>query len=224
MVRKIGFWLLWVGFVTYAFLLAPPNQPGTPELIKNLSTGQWQGINSLVVSLFNIMGVWPIIYSCLLFIDGRAQKIPAWPFAAASFGVGAFALLPYLALRETSTEFPQGKNAFLKLLDSRLTGIALTIGTVILLGYGLLNGDWGNFIQQWQTSRFIHVMSLDFCLLCLLFPALLGDDMARRGLKNPQLFWLTALVPLFGPLIYLCVRPPVTAAGAQKVPSTSAPA
>jgi hypothetical protein len=224
MVRKIGFWLLWVGFVAYAFLLAPPNQPGTPELIKNLSTGQWQGINSLVVSLFNIMGVWPIIYSCLLFIDGRAQKIPAWPFGAFSFGVGAFALLPYLALREPSTEFPQGKNAFIKLLDSRLTGVALTIGTAILVGYGLLNGDWGNFIQQWQTSRFIHVMSLDFCLLCLLFSALLGDDMARRGLKNPQLFWLTALVPLFGPLIYLSVRPPLPAVGAQKVPSTSAPA
>lgn len=224
MVRKIAFWLLWVGFIAYAFLLAPPNQPSTPELIKNLSTGQWEGINPLVVSLFNIMGVWPMIYSCLLFIDGRAQKIPAWPFAAASFGVGAFALLPYLALREPSTEFPQGKNAFLKLLDSRLTGIALTIGTVILVGYGLLNGDWGNFIQQWQTSRFIHVMSWDFCLLCLLFPALLGDDMARRGIKNPQLFWLTALVPLFGPLIYLCWRPPLPAVGAQKVPSTSAPA
>lgn len=223
MVRKIAFWLLWVGFIAYAFLLAPPNQPSTPELIKNLSTGQWEGINPLVVSLFNIMGVWPMIYSCLLFIDGT-QKIPAWPFAAFSFGVGAFALLPYLALREPSTEFLQGKNAFLKLLDSRLTGVALTIGTVILVGYGLLNGDWGNFIQQWQTSRFIHVMSWDFCLLCLLFPALLGDDMARRGLKNPQLFWLTALVPLFGPLIYLCVRPPLPAVGAQKVPSTSAPA
>lgn len=33
--------------------------------------------------------------------------------------------------------------------------------------------------------------------------------MARRGLKNPQLFWLTALIPLFGPLIYLCLRPPL---------------
>lgn len=81
MIRKIAFWLLWVGFIAYAFLLAPPNQPGTPELIKNLSTGQWEGINPLVVSLFNIMGVWPMIYSCLLFIDGT-QKIPAWPFAS----------------------------------------------------------------------------------------------------------------------------------------------
>lgn len=224
MVRKIGFGLLWVGFVTYAFLLAPPDQPDTLYLIKNLSTGQWEGINPLIVSLFNIMGVWPMIYSCLLFIDGRAQKIPAWPFASVSFGVGAFALLPYLALREPSTEFPGKKNAFLLLLDSRLTGVVLTIGAVILVAYGLGNGDWGNFVQQWQTSRFIHVMSLDFCLLCLLFPALLGDDMARRGLKNPQLFWLTALIPLFGPLIYLCVRPPLLAVGTEGAPQQQQPA
>jgi len=222
MVRKIAFWSLWVGFIAYAFLLAPPDQPNTLELIKDLSTGKWQGINPLVVSLFNIMGVWPVIYSCLLFIDGRAQKTPAWPFATAAFGVGAFALLPYLALREPNREFPGKKNWFLKLLDSRLTGVALAIGALLLVTYGLRNGDWGNFIQQWQTSRFIHVMSLDFCLLCFLFPALLGDDMARRGLKNPQLFWLTVLIPFFGPLIYLCVRPPLPES--DVVSSTSAPA
>lgn len=220
--RKIGFGLLWIGLVTYAFMLAPPDQPNTFALIKNLSTGEWEGINPLVLSLFNIMGVWPMVYSCLLFIDGRSQKIPAWPFASISFAVGAFALLPYLALRQPNTDFPGQKNVFLKLLDSRLTGIALTIGAVVIAAYGLQNGDWVNFSQQWQTSRFIHVMSLDFCLLCLLFPALLGDDMARRGLKNPQLFWLTALIPLFGPLIYLCVRPPLPAVGTEELPSQQA--
>ena len=82
-IKKIGFWLVWVGFVGYAFLLAPPNQPDTFELIINLSTGKWEGINPLIVALFYIMGVWPMIYGCLLFFDGREQKIPAWPFAAA---------------------------------------------------------------------------------------------------------------------------------------------
>lgn len=208
MIRKVSFLLLWLGFVSYAFLLAPPNQPDTFELIKNLSTGKWEGINPLVVSLFNIMGVWPMIYSCLLFIDGKEQKIPAAPFATLSFGVGAFALLPYLALREPNTKFTGKKNLFLKILDSRLTGIVLSIGAIAIVVYGL-NGDWSNFVQQWQTDRFIHVMSLDFCLLCLLFPALLGDDMARRGMKNSAIFWLTALIPLFGSLIYLCVRSPL---------------
>ena len=206
MVRKIAFGVLWLGFIVYAFLLAPPEQPGTFELIKNLSSGQWQGVNPLLIALFNLMGIWPLIYSAVVFIDGRGQKIPAWLFAIASFPVGIFALLPYLALREPNNKFVGKKNALLKLLDSRVTGVVLTVATVILVAYGLRGGDWGSFVQQWQTNRFINVMSLDFCLLCLLFPALLGDDMARRS-WNPQFFWLIALIPLFGPLIYLSVRP-----------------
>ncbi|WP_375479778.1 DUF2834 domain-containing protein [uncultured Nostoc sp.] len=215
MLRKIAFGLLWLGFVVYAFLLAPPDQPGTFELIKNLSIGQWQGINPLVIALFNLMGIWPLIYSAVVFIDGRGQKIPAWLFSTVSFAVGAFALLPYLALREPNNQFLGQKNTLLKLLDSRVTGFVLTVATVILIAYGLRAGDWGSFVQEWQTNRFINVMSLDFCLLCLLFPALLGDDMARRGWKNPQFFWLITLIPLFGPLVYLSVRPPLPEVGTE---------
>lgn len=223
MPKNIAFGLLWLGFISYAFFFAPPDQPDTFELIKNLSTGQLQGINPLVIALFNIMGIWPLIYSAVLFIDGRGQKIPAWPFATASFAVGAFALLPYLALRETNKQFVGKKNILIKLLDSRFTGITLTIGAAILVSYGLQRGDWGNFIQQWQTSRFIHVMSLDFCLLSLLFPTLLGDDMARRGWKDHPLFWLFALIPLFGPLLYLCVRPPLPNVGVEVITNQQQP-
>ncbi|MFM5983550.1 MAG: DUF2834 domain-containing protein [Sphaerospermopsis kisseleviana] len=209
MLRKISFGLIWLGFLSYAFLFAPPdNFPESLELITNLSTGNWEGINPAIIALFNIMGIWPLIYSAVLFIDGRRQKIPAWPFATVSFGLGAFALLPYLALREPNQEFTGNKNLFLKIFDSRITGILLMLGAVVLFAYGL-QGNWSDFIQQWQTSRFIHVMSLDFCMLSLLFPALLADDMTRRGWKDNQLFWLFALVPFFGALIYLCVRPPL---------------
>ncbi|MEG4071213.1 DUF2834 domain-containing protein [Microcoleus sp. Pol14C2] len=210
MFRKIGFGLLWIAFITYAFVFAPPDSPEkTITLITNLSTGKIAGINPLIVALFNIMGVWPLIYSCVLFADGRGQKIPAWLFATLSFGVGAFALLPYLALREPNPEFPGHKNIFLKILDSRFTGIFLTLAAVGLVAFGLTKGDWSDFIGQWQTSRFIHVSSLDFCILCLLFPALLGDDMARRGMQNSTAFWAVTLVPLFGPLAYLCTRKPL---------------
>jgi len=206
------FWLLWIGVIGYAFFAAPPNQPDTPQLILALSSGQWQGINPLIVALFNLMGIWPLIYSCLLFIDGTEQKIPAWPFAVGSFGVGAFALLPYLALRQPQPTWSGRKNWLLKILDSRWTGAVLSLATLALLAYGLGGGNWSAFVQQWQTNRFIHVMSLDFCLLCLLFPALLGDDLARRGIQKPQWFWPVALIPLLGPLAYLCLRPPLTPA------------
>lgn len=209
MSRKIGFALLWIAFSTYAFVFAPPDNPDTITLITNLSTGKIAGINPLIVALFNIMGVWPLIYSCVLFADGRGQKIRAWIFATLSFGVGAFALLPYLALREPNPEFSGTKNIFLKILDSRFTGIVLTLGAAALVAFGLTKGDWSDFVGQWQTSRFIHVMSLDFCLLSLLFPALLTDDMARRGMQNSIAFWAVTLVPLFGPLAYLSTRPPL---------------
>lgn len=210
MKRKNLFWLLWLGVIVYAFFLAPPdNYEETFELIKRLSTGQIEGINPLIVSLFNIMGVWPVIYGCVLFFDGRGQKVPAWPFAVLSFGVGAFSLLPYLALREPNPEFAGQKSLFLKILDSKITAVLLLLGSAGLVSWGLINGDWADFFVQWQNKRFIHVMSLDFCLLCLLFPALLGDDMSRRGIKNTTLFWVVSLIPLFGPLGYLCLRGPV---------------
>jgi hypothetical protein len=222
MLRKVLLFSLWISFAIYAFFLAPPNQPDTFELIKKLSVGQWQGINPLIISLFNIMGVWPLVYSAVVFADGRNQKIPAWLFASASFGVGAFALLPYLFLRESNQEFVGQKSILIKILDSRVTGIILTVIAGILVAFAVQGGDWQDFTQQWQTDRFIHVMSLDFCLLCLLFPVLLGDDMARRGWKNPQVFWLISLVPLFGPLIYLCVRPALSEADTTNIPKQQA--
>jgi len=212
-------WLLWLGCITYAFLAAPPNQPNTFPLIQNLVNGHWEGINPLIVALFYLLGIWPMIYSCLLFSDGNGQKIPAWPFALLSFGTGAFGLLPYLALREPQPEFKGQKNWLIKLLDWRWTGVILTLGTVGLVAYGFA-GNWGDLIEQFQTSRFIHVMSLDFCLLCLLFPTLLGDDMARRGMANTKIFWLVALIPLFGPLAYLCLRPALPEQEQQQHPLT----
>jgi hypothetical protein len=209
MLRSISIWLVWISFTSYAFFFAPPNQPDTFDLILDLSTGNWQDINPLIISLFNLMGVLPMIYACFLFIDGKGQKIWAWPFAMGSFGVGAFALLPYLALRQPNPDWQGEKNLLLKILDFPVTGIVLTVGTIILLGFGLLYGNWADFIQQWQTSRFIHVMSLDFCILCLFFPVLIKDDLARRGIKQNWVFWAISLVPLFGTLVYLCLRPPL---------------
>lgn len=211
MVRRAGLGLLWLGFVVYAFGFAPPNQPNTFDLIMRLSSGQWEGINPAVVALFNLMGIWPLVYAAMVLIDGQQQSFPAWPFVVGSFGVGAFLLLPYLILRTPSAQFDGPKGGLISLLDSRWLGWGLTAIATLLIGYGLIAGDWSDFAQQWQTSRFIHVMSLDFCLLCGLVPALLGDDMARRGLKRPAIFWTVTLLPLIGPSLYLALRPPLPA-------------
>jgi hypothetical protein len=208
MSNKIIFGALWLGFTIYAFGFAPPDRSDTLQLIIDLSTGKWAGINPLVIALFNLMGILPMAYACLMLIDGKTQKIPAGLFSAAAFGVGAFAILPYLALR--SSPPPAGqieRRGMIKLVDSRWLGIALTLGAIGLLSYGIVQGNWGDFVSQWQTNRFIHVMSLDFCLLTLLLPVLISDDIDRRNFTNPQTIKILSLIPLFGGLIYLCIRP-----------------
>lgn len=209
MARKIALWLIWAGFITYIVFFAPPiHLSETLALLAKILTFGWGDINPIVLSLFALIGVCIFIYSSVLFFDGRMQKIPFYPFAIASLGTGVIGLIPYLALREANQEFTGQKDAFLKLLDSRSTGLVMTLFTLGVLAYGILAGDWQDYIGQFQGDRFINGMSLAFCLFCLLFPTVLGDDMARRGyLSNSQLFWLIALVPLLGPLAYLCWRP-----------------
>jgi hypothetical protein len=112
-------------------------------------------------------------------------------------------------LRQPNPSFSGEKNWFLKAIDSRIFGAIAALSALILLGYGITQGNWTDYLYQWQTSRFIHVMTLDFCLLCLLFPTILKDDIARRGLNSPVIFWIVALIPLLGPAFYLVLRPPI---------------
>jgi hypothetical protein len=206
MSQKIVLAILWLGFIVYAFFFAPPNQPDTFELITKMSLGEWQGINPLIISLFNLMGIWPAVYACVLFADGRGQRLRAFPFVLGSFAVGAFILLPYLIFRHPNPQFSGSKDWLLKIWDSRITAIVLLIGALTLMIFGFSQGNWQDFIQQWKSDRFIHVMSLDFCLLSLLFPLLVQDDLSRRGMKKSLLFTGISAFPLLGPLFYLSLR------------------
>lgn len=210
--RKLALWFIWLGFISYLVLLAPPLQPDTVQPLQDLLSGKIPRVNPVILSLFSMVGIWILIYSCLIFPDGRMQSLPAWAFIVASLGSGVLGLIPYLALREPNQQFTGQKDSWLTGLDSRSTGVLLTVSTFALLSFALLWGDWFAYWHEFLTNRFVHGMSLAFCLFALLFPypTLLNDDMARRGLMpDTQLFWLTALVPLFGPLIYLSLRPPL---------------
>jgi hypothetical protein len=218
-VRKTALLLIWVAFVAYTIGLAPLDQPDTWPLVQKLLTLKWTEVNAILPALFSLMGVWPMIYACLMFADGRMQKFRAWPYFIGSNGTGVICLLPYLIFRETNQEFYGQKDKLLTSLDKRSTGVLLLLSTIALLAYAVLAGDWGDYVQQFQTRHFVHLISLDFCLMCLIFPltSLFDDDMARRGLRDSRIFWAVALVPLFGPLVYLCLRPPLQETPIKKV-------
>ncbi len=219
MIRALVLTVVWLGLLAYAFLGAPAEDPQTAQLIEALVAGNWVGINPAIVALFNLMGVWPLAYAGLALMDGHHQRIPAWPFVLGSMALGAFVLLPYLILRRSppashavgTYTLPQGllRRWLLAWVESRWWGLGILLGSLGLGLYGLAQGDWPGFLAQWQSNRFIHVMGLDFCLLWLLIPLLLGEDMSRRGLRSPGLMALIAAVPLVGLGAYLTLRPPL---------------
>ncbi|WP_088891342.1 hypothetical protein [Leptolyngbya ohadii] len=218
MLRRGFLWLIEIGFPVYVFLFAPPLRVNLLEPFQTLLEGQIPSINPVTIALFSMIGIWILIYSCLTFPDGRMQKLPAWAFMIGSAATGILSLIPYLALREPNQQFSGEKDTWIKWLDSPAAGLILTVSTLFLLGFAVIFGDWSAFVQVFRSDRFIHAMTLAFFIFCLLFPypTLLSDDMARRGLRSDsQLFWIVALVPLFGPLLYLCIRPPLLMSRSQ---------
>lgn len=164
------------------------------------------------------MGIWSMIYGCLMFADGRMQNFRAWPYFIGSMFTGVMCILPYLIWRKPNQEFLGQKDNWLSFFDRRSTGIMLLVCAIALIIYAFLAGDWNDYLQQFQTQQFVHLISLDFCLMGLILPltSLFEDDMARRGWKDARIFWAVALIPLFGPLVYLCLRPSLTEASTEK--------
>lgn len=201
--------LIWIAFVAYTLQLAPLDHAETWPMVKHLLTFQLSQVNAYLFAIFWMMGVWPMIYAAVMFADGRLQKLPAWLYFLASNGTGMLSLAPYLILRQPNPSFAGCKDSWLALLDAHRLGIILSLITLGLLTYALAVGDWQEFLQQWRSLPFVHLITLDFCLMALLFPTLLEDDMARREVQSSTIFWAVALLPLFGPLVYLCLRPPL---------------
>lgn len=210
--RQLVFAGLWIGFSLYALFGSPSGDPDrTISLLTDLINGNFSALNPLLVAEFNLMGVLPLVYCCFLFADGRERKLPAWIFAAGMMGVGGFALLPYLVFRGQRTPTDEPLSTFLKVWDSRWMAVILLAIATGLMVYGGWQGDWNDFVQLWQSQPFVHVMTLDYVLLCALLPVMVYDDLPRRDRSIGGWFWAIAGVPFFGPLLYLCLRPPLSA-------------
>lgn len=224
MARKVLLWSLWVGFILYLVGFAPPIQPDTFRPVQALFAGQFPTVNPVMVSLFSAIGIWLGIYACLMLADGRMQPLPAWVFLIAGAGTGVLGIIPYLALRSSNQRFTGQKDWVLRWLDGRLAGVLLTISAIGLLGIALGAGDWQAFFAEWRTNRLVNGMGLAFCLFHLVFPALLGDDMGRRDWDDRAIFWAVVFTPFLGPLLYLCLRPPLPDAPSVRLPPRVEPA
>ncbi|XVF31923.1 hypothetical protein REPUB_Repub17cG0037000 [Reevesia pubescens] len=230
---SILLFVLWGALMYYVFNLTPDQNPSRDmyflKKLLNLKGDDGFRMNEVLVSLWYIMGLWPLVYSMLLLPTGRSSKnsIPTWPFLVFSCFGGAYALLPYFVLWSPPpppVEETELKKWPLNFLESKLTaGISLAAGVGLIIYAGLANADvWGEFYQYFRESKFIHITSLDFTLLSAFAPFWVYNDMTARKWHDKG-FWLLplSLVPLLGPALYLVLRPSLSDLPVTVGPTTS---
>lgn len=153
---------LWCALIFIAVFTAPPGSPDTGELITRMVTGKLEGVNLSLFALFNLMGVWPAAMAVALRGDAPWWK---WPFIALSFGVGAFALLPYFVLRPWLVRPAKDTSIIARLLSSVWVRRSLMLA-VLCFGTLFFLGGLEEFARLFRTQQFPYVMSFDFAAFC----------------------------------------------------------
>lgn len=216
---SVFIFVLWAAFVLYCSLYSPNQTPSTDlyflQKLFFMKADDGFQMNRVLVCLWNVMGIWPAIYWMLLVPSGRSSKggVPVWPFTSLSFFVGVFALLPYFGLWQPppptiSKEELDGWP--LKILDSKILSVVVMVAGACLIGAALFSGGeaWKEFLRYFNSSRLVHITSLDFLALSSLAPFWVYNDMEVRKWSNiGSRVALLSFIPFLGPALYLILRP-----------------
>lgn len=201
-IRQPVFLLVLALIMVYATFYAPGSNTENFALIQRMYSSEFRSVNPLTFSVFNLLGVWPMVYAVLVLEEAESQTFPVWPFILLSFFMGGFIYLVYFGLRKPSHVLrPQTK--LQKRVETRKNMILLSLVGLLLVLYGLVYGDWTGYIASFQTNGLVHIMSLDFILISLLFPMLVKDDMIRRDNYNLLDWAIYSFIPVLSALYYL---------------------
>ncbi|KAL9251294.1 hypothetical protein AKJ16_DCAP03472 [Drosera capensis] len=210
--------VFWGAVLFYVFNFAPNQTPSRDlyfvQKLSNLKGDDGFRMNQVLVSLWYIMGLWPVVYSMLLLPTGRSTKsnIPVWPFLVLSFFGGAYALLPYFILWKppsAAVEEAELRRWPLNFLESKITaGVVAAAGLGLIIYAGLAIGDWKEFYQYTRESKLVHATTLDFALLSTFAPFWVYNDMTARKCYDKYSWILPfCVIPFMGPALYIFLRP-----------------
>ena len=170
--------------------------------VVDLMMGRFEDTNPIIVAHFYCMGLWPILLLIQLRQQWFSKPIPALPFALGAFGLGAFALLPWMVLRAASQVESKPPSA------NRIErGLALVIGLLglVFLGVGFALGDLSSWVQTVTQDNFVWTMSADFVVL---WGMSIGFAREQESGESPSR-WTRTLIPLIGTAWWCLTRPTV---------------
>ena len=224
----------WTAGLVYAITAAPGGDPQDAardmQLIVDLfDADTFLDGNTIFFTIFNSLGLLPLIYSATLLPGARDQSPIPPATLITSFALGFGGIGPYLALRQPRPEpvlrMELGPVARYFTENKLICAFPVLIASVALLvnmGNSIAGPDFGEtyeeFSQMFATSRLTHISTLDFCVLSLFFFEPCREDMTRRGwwpsdpgartspTQIARIIGFCAL-PLLGPALYLVTRP-----------------
>ncbi|MCU0104918.1 hypothetical protein N7603_04535 [Acholeplasma vituli] len=109
-----------------------------------------------LISVFNLLGLFPLAF--LLFgLRYMNMTKPTWIGLSLGFMLGGFALIIPFTRQELK------KNT----VSSKVHIIALVglIGAILTIGYGLILGNFSNYMSAFTSDSFVHIMTIDFLFL-----------------------------------------------------------
>lgn len=198
-VRQFLFLISWLLFLLYAMFLAPDGNQGYLNQLITMDEP-----DAFLLMVFSFLGIYPVAFAALV-LGEDDSRVPLWPFVTGAFMLGAFALMPYFFLSKArKTRKVRTPGWMRKGLHSRFLLFLLMAGTISLFCYGMVQGSFSSYIQAYQASQFVHIMTIDFFVLTALSVFVIYWRERRHGRSN-GLHWL-GCVPIVGILAYLLKR------------------
>lgn len=189
------FLIVWLLLIGYAVFLAPGGE--TDPVMSSIFSGDLGAIDPLVLAVFNSLGLFPLMFVTLLLLNDR-QKWPAWPFALLSFGIGAFALLPYFAFgNRTADRGLRTPTWLFRFLRSTFWLIVLMLFWVINLLTLFQGFSLAAYQEAFFASSLVSVMTIDWFVLWGLSVYTVYRFYPQA--KHKPLAW----IPILGPLLIL---------------------
>ncbi|MGX1264137.1 hypothetical protein RKD55_001941 [Rossellomorea marisflavi] len=184
--------LLWILLILYAIFLAPGS--GRDVIFHALIRGDFANVEPMVVTIFSLLGVFPLLFAAILLPDRRNGS---WPFVLLSMGSGAFSLLPYFHLRGRFNGLEKVVTpVWLMRVASSRSFIGIIMALFILSLFPLTGGvSLDAYGDAFRRSSLVSVMTVDFLILV----PLSWYAMKRfRGISSPVSF-----IPIIGPALLL---------------------
>ena len=203
--------LLWLALFAVPWL-GPPMRPDPGAWVVDLMTGRWSHTEPWVVVHFMLMGVWPMLIGLQQRRFWRATPLPAAPFCAAAFGLGAYGLLPWFMFRGAAP-LPRPMPRLERFVPwiAAMTGLS-ALG---LVAFGVVAGNPSAWTTAARTDGFIWTMAADFGVLWGVSTGSARETDPRR--------WQWSLMPIFGTVALLVMPSSVPGPAADPAVSPTDP-